>query len=84
MPVTAWVLEMQAIVDRLFHAMRGLDVLQPLMDDPEVTEIMVNGPHQVFVEIAGRISPSALQFDHAEHLGGMISRYFWPGQSPDQ
>lgn len=70
------VLDMQAIVDRLFHAMRGLDVLQPLMDDPAVTEIMVNGPYQVFVEISGRISPSPLQFDHAEHLAGMISRYF--------
>ncbi|MDD2457732.1 MAG: ATPase, T2SS/T4P/T4SS family [Eubacteriales bacterium] len=70
------VLDMQAIVDRLFYAMRGLDVLQPLMDDPEVTEIMVNGPYQIFVEVAGRISPSPMQFDHAEHLGGMISRYF--------
>jgi len=70
------VLDIQAIVDRLFHAMRGLDVLQPLMDDPAVTEIMVNGPHQVFVEMSGRISPSPLQFDHAEHLAGMISRYF--------
>lgn len=70
------VLDLQAIVDRLFHAMRGLDVLQPLMDDPAVTEIMVNGPHQVFIEISGRIAPSPLQFDHADHLAGMISRYF--------
>jgi len=70
------VLDLQAIVDRLFHAMRGLDVLQPLMDDPAVTEIMVNGPHQVFIEISGRITPSPLQFDHADHLAGMISRYF--------
>ncbi|NCA98634.1 MAG: CpaF family protein [Clostridia bacterium] len=70
------VLDMQAIVDRLFHAMRGLDVLQPLMDDPAVTEIMVNGPHQVFIEVSGRIGPSPLQFDHVEHLAGMISRYF--------
>ncbi len=70
------VLDLQAIVDRLFHAMRGLDVLQPLMDDPAVTEIMVNGPHQVFIEMSGRITPSPLQFDHADHLAGMISRYF--------
>jgi pilus assembly protein CpaF len=46
------------------------------MDDPAVTEIMVNGPHQVFIEISGRITPSPLQFDHADHLAGMISRYF--------
>lgn len=70
------VLDLQAIVDRLFHAMRGLDLLQPLMDDPEITEIMVNGPRQVFIESAGRIRHSPLQFDHAEHLSSMISRYF--------
>lgn len=70
------IFELQAIVDRLYDAMRGLDLLQPLMDDPQVTEIMVNGPGSIFFEKAGRICPSDLRFDNAEHLAGMISRYF--------
>ncbi len=67
---------MQAIVDHLFYAMRGLDVLQPLMDDPAVTEIMVNGPDHIFIETSGQIRPSAIHFDSPSHLTGFISRYF--------
>ncbi len=74
--------ELQTIVDRLYAAMRGLDLLQPLMDDPRVTEIMVNGPDSVFIEVAGRISPSDLKFDGIEHLSGMISRYFGQANRP--
>ena len=37
---------------RLYNSLRGLDILQPLLDDPEVTDIMVNGPEHVYVEKA--------------------------------
>ena len=33
----------------LFHSIRRMDVLQDLMEDPEVTEIMVNGPDNIFI-----------------------------------
>ena len=39
----------------LFDSFRRLDILQELVDDPRVTEIMVNGPDQVFVETGGKI-----------------------------
>ena len=39
----------------LFHAMRRIDILQELIEDPEVTEIMVNGPDHIFIEKKGRI-----------------------------
>jgi pilus assembly protein CpaF len=67
---------LQKVVDRLYDAMRGLDLLQPLMDNPRVTEIMVNGPGSIFIEMGGRISPCDLKFDCPEHLSGMIGRYF--------
>ena len=38
----------------LFDSFRRLDILQELVDDPRVTEIMVNGPDQVFVETGGK------------------------------
>ena len=34
----------------LFHSVRKLDVLQQLVDDPNVTEIMINGKDQIFIE----------------------------------
>ena len=40
----------------LFNSMRRLDMLQELIEDPEVTEIMVNGPENIFVERGGRLT----------------------------
>ena len=39
----------------LFYSVRKLDVLQELIDDDSVTEIMVNGPDNIFVERAGKL-----------------------------
>ncbi len=40
----------------LFNSMRRLDMLQELIEDPDVTEIMVNGPRDIFVERGGRLT----------------------------
>jgi pilus assembly protein CpaF len=68
--------ERQALATGLYHAMRGLDLLQPLMDDPTVTEIMVNGPDAVFYERNGLLQPSDLHFDSVRHLSGVITNFF--------
>ena len=39
----------------LFHALRKMDVLQELLDEPEVTEIMVNGMNGIFLEKSGKL-----------------------------
>ena len=36
--------EKKTLMEGVFNSMRGLDVLQPLVDDPTITEIMINGP----------------------------------------
>ena len=46
--------EKKTLMEGVFNSMRGLDVLQPLVDDPTITEIMINGPDNVFVEERGR------------------------------
>ena len=38
------------IGSRIFYALRGLDILQPLLEDEAITEIMVNGPDHIYVE----------------------------------
>ncbi|MDE5718728.1 MAG: CpaF family protein [Lachnospiraceae bacterium] len=58
----------------LFHAVRKLDVLQELVDDPQVTEIMINGPDRIFIERSGRLTESGLRFDSGEKLHNVIQQ----------
>lgn len=58
----------------LFHAVRKLDVLQELVDDPGITEIMINGPDHIFIEQKGRLSKSELQFESEEKLQNVIQQ----------
>lgn len=58
----------------LFHAIRKLDVLQELIDDPEITEIMINGPDHIFIEQAGRLHRSSLRFESREKLQNVIQQ----------
>lgn len=68
--------ERKTIADNLYNAMRGLDLLQPLLDDPSITEIMVNGPDRIFYEQEGRLHRADLQFDSIRHLSGVITNFF--------
>ena len=58
----------------LFHALRKLDILQDLVDNPEVTEIMINGPKHLFVEKAGKLSQYPLSFESKEKLEDVIQQ----------
>ena len=58
----------------LFNAVRRLDVLQELVDDPSVTEIMVNGHQDIFVERAGKISRWDKCFSSEERLQDVIQQ----------
>lgn len=59
-------------VYRLFHSFRGLDALQPLLDDPTVTEIMVNSHDEVFIERAGTAVKADVRFESRERLEDII------------
>jgi pilus assembly protein CpaF len=50
----------------------GLLPLKPLMEDPSVTEIMINGPYQLFVERAGRIIELPSVFSQPAQLGLLV------------
>ncbi|MGI6588679.1 MAG: CpaF family protein [Peptococcia bacterium] len=64
--------EKQFLIKYIFNAMRRLDIIQPLLDDPMVTEIMVNGPDDIFIERQGRISKLELAFTSREKLEDVI------------
>ncbi len=58
----------------LFYSIRKLDVLQNLLDDEEVTEIMVNGTDNIFVEKDGRLSKYDMKFESEEKLEDVIQQ----------
>lgn len=68
--------ERRQLIADLYNAIRGLDILQILVDDESITEIMVNGPDCVFYEKAGQLYRSDLRFEDTDHLTEVISRYF--------
>lgn len=60
------------IIDKVFNSMRRLDILQPLLEDPSVTEIMINSPTEIFIEQDGQIHQFDLAFESAEKLAQVI------------
>ncbi len=64
--------EREQLRRELFYAIRKLDVLQDLVDDPHITEIMINGPEYIFIEKEGRLRRSELRFESREQLQNVI------------
>jgi len=62
----------------LINEILGYGPLQPLLDDPEVTEIMVNGPYQVYVERHGKIELTGVRFRDEQHLMRIIEKILLP------
>ena len=58
----------------LFNSFRRLDILQDLLEDEEVTEIMVNGTEHIFYEKGGRLYRSDRRFISEERLGDVIQQ----------
>ena len=58
----------------IFDSLRKLDILQDLIEDDEVTEIMVNGTEAVFVEKGGKIEKWKLKFESKEKLLQIINQ----------
>jgi len=56
----------------IFHAIRQLGLLQELIENPEITEIMVNGTSGIFIEKEGRLHNLGIKFDSAEKLKQVI------------
>ena len=61
-----------AVMDGVYNSMRRLDVLQPLIDDKTITEIMINGPKNIFIERGGRVSKAPVSFPDEVQLENVI------------
>jgi len=62
------------LVDALLDEVLGLGPLQPLLEDPAISEVMINHARQVFVERGGRVMLSAVVFESEAQLRQVIDR----------
>lgn len=62
------------IGQQVYDSLRKLDVIQQLVDDPEVTEIMVNGPKHIFYEKAGKMERFQGEFASEERLQDIMQQ----------
>jgi pilus assembly protein CpaF len=68
------VLEESALAAELTDDMVGLGPLEPLLGDDDVTDVLVNGPFDVFVERRGKLEKTTARFRDAQHLVGVAQR----------
>lgn len=66
--------EREKIARRVFSSLRGLGILDELLNDDSITEIMINGPENIFVEKDGQIYRYRRQFESEQHLLDIIQR----------
>lgn len=64
--------EKREISEAVFNSMRRLDILQPLVDDPSITEIMINGAEDIFIEKDGRLEKLDAKFESIQKLEDVI------------
>jgi len=70
--------ERQRLFEQIVAEILGYGPLQPLLVDPTITEIMVNGADQVYVERAGKLEKTNLTFESDEHVMRIIDRIVAP------
>ena len=68
----------EALLDAVIDEAVGLGPIAPLMRDPAVTEIMVNGAAAVYAERAGRIEAASVRFEDDDHVRHVIDRIIAP------
>jgi pilus assembly protein CpaF len=62
------------LVNELVYETIGLGPLEPLMSDPTVSDILINGPHSIYVERRGKLELTNVRFHNLDHLLGVVQR----------
>jgi pilus assembly protein CpaF len=70
--------ERQRLFEQIVAEILGYGPLEPLLKDPSITEIMVNGPRNVYIERSGRIERVANAFENDDHVMRIIDRIVAP------
>lgn len=70
--------ERQTLLDAIISDITGYGPLELLLSDDSISEIMVNGPHKIYVERKGRVTKSEVTFSDDEHLMRVLQRIVSP------
>jgi pilus assembly protein CpaF len=70
--------QLEQMETQVINEIIGYGPIQPLLDDPTISEVMVNGPYHVFAEKGGRISETDIKFDDEAHVYRVIDRILRP------
>ena len=70
--------ERASLVMDLLNEIVGLGPIEPLLNDPEVDEVMVNGPYQIYVERRGKLELTSQRFRDNAHVMQVIDRIVAP------
>jgi pilus assembly protein CpaF len=70
--------EKERLFEELAADVIGFGPIEPLLNDPSVSEVMVNGPKKIYFERKGRLQLSDIQFDDDEHVRRVIDRIVSP------
>jgi len=70
--------EKELLLTRLINESVGLGPLEPLLADPEITEISINGHAEIYIEKHGRLEKTDLSFRDEEHLRHIVDRIVAP------
>jgi len=66
------------IFEEILDELTGFGPIQPLLDDPEISEVMVNGPKKIYIEKNGKLAKSPVTFDDDAHVLRIIDRIVLP------
>jgi pilus assembly protein CpaF len=66
--------ERDRLVLEIQHETLGLGPLEPLLQDPDIADILVNGPNQVYIEKHGKLERTEVAFKDDDHLMSVIER----------
>ena len=66
------------LVEDVVAEATGFGPLEPLLHDPTITEVMVNGPHQIYIERKGKLEKTNVVFRNDEHVLHIIDRIIAP------
>jgi pilus assembly protein CpaF len=70
--------ERTRMLEQITDEIVGLGPLEPLLRDESITEVMVNGPRQVYIERGGKIELTNVNFQNDEHVMRIIDRIISP------
>ncbi len=70
--------ERQLLVEQMIHDVSGFGPLEPFLGDESITEVMVNGPNQIYIERHGKIERVQTTFLNDEHVLRVIDRIITP------